>query len=179
MTPDARLFPQGMSFIGDNVRHSGLRFGVWTAPFEVSERAWVFQQHKDWLVHNMAGEPLRIGRVTDGTDLLYVLDTTNPGAQEYLRQTYRTLTRQWGVRFIKMDFMEDLAVEGKGMLRMAALPLLQARWEASLPLRGWRTACAYCVVPGGRCAAESNPAKCTKKLEGESGDAVYSSGVRL
>jgi alpha-galactosidase len=113
MTSDAGLFPQGMGFVGDRVRHYGLRFGVWTAPFEVSERAWVFEHHKDWLVHNMAGQPLRIGHVTEGKDQLYVLDTTNPGAQEYLRQTYRTLKNEWGVRFIKMDFMEDSAVEGK------------------------------------------------------------------
>jgi alpha-galactosidase len=44
--------------------------------------------------------------------LIYVLDTTNPGAQEYLRQTYRTLVREWGVRFIKLDFMDSSAIEG-------------------------------------------------------------------
>jgi len=36
---------------------------------------------------------------------------THPGAQEYLRKTYATL-REWGVRFIKMDFMDDTAIEG-------------------------------------------------------------------
>ena len=46
------------------------------------------------------------------SDLIYVLDTTNPGAQEYLRQTYRTLVREWGVRFIKLDFMDSSAIEG-------------------------------------------------------------------
>ena len=91
--------------------HDGLTFGVWTAPFEVSERAWVYQNHKDWLVHNAAGAPLHIGYVTNGQEPLYVLDTTHPGAQEYLRQTYTTL-REMGVRFIKMDFMDDTAVEG-------------------------------------------------------------------
>ncbi len=111
-TPDAGLFPRGMEFIGDRVRHNGLRFGLWTAPFEVSERAWVFQNHKDWLVHNRAGAPLHIGHVTENKDPLYVIDTTNPEAQNYLRQTYRTLKDQWGVRFIKMDFMDDTAVEG-------------------------------------------------------------------
>jgi hypothetical protein len=40
-----------------------------------------------------------------------VLDTTNPGAQEYLKQTYSALYN-WGIRFIKMDFMDDTAVEG-------------------------------------------------------------------
>ena len=37
---------------------------------------------------------------------------THPGAQEYLRQTYKTLVREWGVRFIKLDFMDTTAIEG-------------------------------------------------------------------
>jgi hypothetical protein len=111
LTPDANLFPRGLSYVGDVVRRNGLTFGVWTAPFEVSERAWVYQNHKDWLLHNAAGQLIHIGNVTNHTDRLYVLDTTNPGAQDYLKQTYSTLYN-WGVRFIKMDFMDDSAVEG-------------------------------------------------------------------
>lgn len=110
-TPDVALFPRGVGYVGDQVRHNGLTFGVWTAPFEVSERAWVFQNHKDWLLHNSAGQLIHIGYVTDHNDPLYVLDTTNPGAQSYLRQTYTTLYN-FGVRFIKMDFMDDSAIEG-------------------------------------------------------------------
>jgi alpha-galactosidase len=110
-TPDVNLFPRGLGYVGDAVRRNGLTFGVWTAPFEVSERAWVYQNHKDWLLHNAAGQLIHIGNVTNHTDLLYVLDTTNPGAQNYLRQTYSALYN-WGVRFIKMDFMDDSAVEG-------------------------------------------------------------------
>ncbi len=110
-TPDANLFPRGLGYVADSVRGNGLTFGVWTAPFEVSERAWVYQNHKDWLLHNAAGQLIHIGDVTEHKDLLYVLDTTNPGAQEYLKQTYSALYN-WGVRFIKMDFMDDSAVEG-------------------------------------------------------------------
>jgi hypothetical protein len=110
-TPDANLFPRGLGYVGDEVRRRGLTFGVWTAPFEVSDRAWVYENHKDWLLHNAAGELIHIGHVTVRNDPLYVLDTTNPGAQDYLKQTYTTLYN-WGVRFIKMDFMDDTAVEG-------------------------------------------------------------------
>ena len=110
-TPDANLFPRGLGYIANVVRSNGLIFGVWTAPFQVSERAWVYQNHKEWLLHNAAGQLIHTGFVTDHNDQLYVLDTTNPGAQQYLRQTYTSLYN-WGVRFIKMDFMDDTAVEG-------------------------------------------------------------------
>src|SRR5581483_2449772 len=104
-TPDAARFPNGIVTLAHEIGRLGLKLGVWTAPFEVSMRSWVYQNHKDWLVHNAAGEPIQLGREITQFDKLYALDTTHPGAQDYLRQTYRILTREWGVRYIKMDFM--------------------------------------------------------------------------
>lgn len=112
ITPNATQFPHGMRSLGYAITHHGLTFGIWTAPFEVSERSWVYQNHKDWLVHDAQGKPIFIGYVSRHGDPLYVLDTTNPGAQAYLRKTYRVLTREWGVRYIKLDFMDSSAIEG-------------------------------------------------------------------
>jgi alpha-galactosidase len=112
-TPNATQFPDGMRFVGHYLTGKGLTFGVWTAPFEVTTRAWVYEHHKDWFVHNAKGEPIPIGDVwNQKTDTLYALDTTHPGAQQYMRDTYRTLVREWGVRFIKLDFMDTTAIEG-------------------------------------------------------------------
>ncbi len=102
-----------MRVVGHHITGDGLTFGVWTAPFEVTSRAWVYEHHKDWLVHNAKGEPISGREVwNQKTDLLFMLDTTHPGAQDYLRQTYSTLVREWGVRFIKLDFMDTSAIEG-------------------------------------------------------------------
>lgn len=111
-TPNATLFPEGVGKFEHQVADQGLTPGIWTAPFEVSERSWVFQHHPDWLVHNAQGAPIHLGTVTDGKEQLYAIDPTHPDAQAYLRKTYTTLTQDWGVRYIKMDFMEDSAVEG-------------------------------------------------------------------
>jgi alpha-galactosidase len=112
-TANATQFPDGMRFVGRHITGDGLTFGIWTGPFEVTSRAWVYENHKDWLVHNAKGEPIPGRRVwNQKTDVLYTLDTTHPGAQEYLRQTYKTLVREWGVRFIKLDFMDTTAIEG-------------------------------------------------------------------
>lgn len=110
-TPDESLFPRGITPLEDDVRRLGLMPGIWTAPFEISERASVYQQHPDWLVKNAEGRPIHAGLI-DGKESIYILDTTNPGAQEYLRATYRKLVQEWGIRYIKLDFMEDSAVEG-------------------------------------------------------------------
>ncbi len=112
-TPDATRFPEGMLNLEHKITRLGLQPGIWTAPFEVTERASVYQNHKDWLVHNAGGEPISVGEVGEGVpDRIFVLDSTHPGAQEYLRQTYRTLVREWNIRYIKLDFMDTTAIEG-------------------------------------------------------------------
>ena len=114
-TANATNFPDGMAALEDKVQRLGLTPGIWTAPFEISERSWVYQNHKDWLVHNAQGAPIHAGYVIaeKKQDPLYIIDTTNPGAQNYLRQTYTTLARDWGIRYIKLDFMDDSAIEGR------------------------------------------------------------------
>jgi alpha-galactosidase len=113
VTANATQFPDGMGFVAHHILRDGLTVGLWTAPFEVSSRAWIYEHHKDWLVHNAKGEPIPLEDVwRQGVDTLYALDTTHPGAQEYLRQTYKTLVGEWGVRFIKLDFMDTTAIEG-------------------------------------------------------------------
>jgi hypothetical protein len=112
-TANATQFPDGMRFVGHHITRDGLVLGLWTAPFEVTSRAWVYEHHKDWLVHNAKGEPISLGNVWDQkTDVIFALDTTNPEAQEYLRQTYKKIVREWGARFIKLDFMDSTAIEG-------------------------------------------------------------------
>ena len=110
---NASKFPHGMRELTDRIRQLGLRIGVWTAPFEVGERSSVYEQHKDWLVHNHKGEPIPVTKDEEvPSERVFVLDATNPAAQEFLRQTYRTLVREWGVKYIKLDFMDNTAIEG-------------------------------------------------------------------
>ena len=112
-TPNASQFPAGMRDLTHQIERLGLKVGVWTAPFEVGERAWIYEHHKDWLVHNAHGDPISIGLAEEVEgEHLFVLDVTHPDAQRYLGQMFRTLVREWGVRYIKMDFMDNSAIEG-------------------------------------------------------------------
>jgi len=110
--PNASQFSHGMWDLAHRICRLGLKVGVWTAPFEVGERAWIYEHHKDWLLHNAHGDPISIGKAEEVEgERLFVLDVTHPDAQEYLRQTYRTLVREWGARYIKLDFMDNTAIE--------------------------------------------------------------------
>lgn len=110
-TPDATRYPHGMANLIYKIHGLGLTPALWTSPFQVSVRSWVYQHHRDWLLKNANGQPIH-GGMAGGRDPLFILDTTNPGAQNYLRMTYSTLVHQWGARFIKLDFMDETAVEG-------------------------------------------------------------------
>lgn len=112
MTPNATRWPGGVEAFGHRVGHLGLKFGMWVAPFRVGQKAWVYENHKDWLVHNAEGKPIQIGFIESSRDPIYVLDATHPDAQEYLRRTFRMLSRDWGARYFKLDFMDDTAIEG-------------------------------------------------------------------
>jgi alpha-galactosidase len=109
---NATLFPDGLRQFGHRLCELGLNFAMWTGPFRVAQRAWVYENHPEWLVHNAQGKPIQIGFIESSHDPLYVLDATHPGAQEYMRQTYRTLSRDYGARYFKLDFMDDTAIEG-------------------------------------------------------------------
>ena len=111
--PNASKFPHGMRPLTQRIQQLGLKIGIWTAPFEVGERSSVYENHKDWLVHNAKGDPIPVTKDEEvPSERVFVLDTTNPGAQEFLRQTYRTLVREWGAKYIKLDFMDNTAIEG-------------------------------------------------------------------
>ena len=85
--------------------------GIWTAPFEVSERSWIYQNHPDWLVHNAKGQPIHAGIVAAKRQALHARHDQS-GRAGLSRQTYATLAHEWGIRYIKMDFMDDSAIEG-------------------------------------------------------------------
>jgi alpha-galactosidase len=112
-TANASKFPHGMRPLTRSIAQHGLNVGIWTAPFEVGEFGSIYQNHKDWLVHNPKGEPIQV--TTDEevrSQKVFALDSTNPAAQDFLRETYRTLVREWQVKYIKLDFMDTTAVEG-------------------------------------------------------------------
>lgn len=114
LAPDRNLFPNGMEPLEKKIAALGLTPAIWTAPFEVSELSWVYKNHPEWLVKNADGKPIVLtGATPPNPGRIFALDPTHPGAQEYLRTTYSTMAGQWGIRYFKLDFMEDSAIEGR------------------------------------------------------------------
>ncbi len=88
------------------IRKKGFEPAIWVAPFVAEEGSHVFQQHPDWFIKNAQGKPLPSNEVTFGgwrRGPWYALDGTNPEAQKHLTAVFRTMRRDWGCTYFKLD----------------------------------------------------------------------------
>jgi len=108
-TANPGRFPDGLQSFAHGISRRGLNLGFWLAPLEVVTQASICNTHPDWFVHNAHGKPIVI---KGDPGRLFVLDATHPGARKYLQQMVRTMTRDWGARYLKLDFLEETAIEG-------------------------------------------------------------------
>jgi alpha-galactosidase len=110
---DARpQFPRGMAALLADIRSAGFTPGLWIAPFMVGNRSRLFAAHPDWVVKGRNdGKPLApmtfYGefRWHKRSEEYHVLDITNPDAEAYVREVFRTWATDWGCGYFKTDFM--------------------------------------------------------------------------
>jgi len=102
----------GSAFGGDvqgvlkQIRERGFQPAIWVAPFIAEEKSHLFQQHPDWFVKDDEGKPLQSDRVTFGGwrhGPWYVLDGSHPEVQQHFEKLFRTMRREWGCTYFKLD----------------------------------------------------------------------------
>lgn len=113
---------ESLQGIADRIANTGRRSGIWLAPFLVFPDSDLAANHPDWLVGG-ATSPVHVGQ-NWGRDL-YALDTTHPGAMEWISEVFRTM-HGWGFDFFKIDFIYAAAVTG-------------ARYEDVSPMSAYRS----------------------------------------
>jgi alpha-galactosidase len=102
----------GQAFGGDvqgvlqAIRKQGFEPAIWVAPFIAEAGSHIFQQHPDWFMKGDDGKPLPADKVTfQGwrRGPWYALDGANPEVQKHLENVFRTMRRDWGVTYFKLD----------------------------------------------------------------------------
>jgi hypothetical protein len=90
-------YPSGMLSTASAIRKAGMTAGLWLIPFAGSSDDPWFADKAAWFAKKPDGSPYdtRWG----GT----CFDLTRPDTQGYLKSVIRTLTRDWGYRYLKMD----------------------------------------------------------------------------
>jgi alpha-galactosidase len=90
----------------DEIRKRGFEPAIWVAPFIAEAASEVFQQHRDWFITGDDGAPLRSDDVTFGgwrRGPWYALDGTHPDVQAHFERVFRTMRREWGCTYFKLD----------------------------------------------------------------------------
>ncbi len=88
------------------IRERGFEPAIWVAPFIAEEKSNLFQRHPDWFIKDGEGKPLRSDKVTFGgwrRGPWYALDGTHPEVQKHYENLFRTMRREWGCTYFKLD----------------------------------------------------------------------------
>lgn len=88
------------------IRKRGFEPAIWVAPFIAEAGSILFKQHPEWFVRDADEAPLRADKVTFGgwrRGPWYAVDGTHPGAQAHLEHVFRTMRREWGCTYFKLD----------------------------------------------------------------------------
>ena len=102
----------GKAFGGDvrtvleDIRKRGFEPAIWVAPFIADAGSRVFREHPEWFVRGADGKPMPSDRVGFGGWRMgpwYCIDGTHPGAQAHLENVFRTMRREWGCGYFKLD----------------------------------------------------------------------------
>lgn len=107
-TPNEK-FPSGMRFAANKIKELGYIPGIWTPPFLVSPTSSLAKTHPEWLLKTSVGENHTF---TMNNEEHWVIDPTYPGVLEYLEESYRKLSEDWGFRYFKFDFMRAIFLDG-------------------------------------------------------------------
>ena len=127
LAPDPVRFPDGMAGFPAACAERGLIPGIWLAPFLVEKESAVATEHPDWLLRNAAGELVAAGGNWSGA---WALDTRNPSVREHIAHFMGTVTREWGYKLLKLDFLFGACLEphdgmNRGELMADAIDLLR------------------------------------------------------
>ena len=90
-------YPSGMKPMADTIHAAGFTSGLWLIPFAGTSADPWFADKQDWFAKKPDGRPYdtRWG----GT----CFDLTRADTQTYLKDVIRTITHDWGYRYLKMD----------------------------------------------------------------------------
>ncbi|MBL0745752.1 glycoside hydrolase family 36 protein [Chryseolinea lacunae] len=101
-----RSFSGGVTDVLGRIKEAGFEPAIWVAPFICDSTSSIFREHKDWLVKDENGHPLRSDKVGFGgwrRGPWYVLDGTNPHVQRHFETIFSTMREKWGCTYFKLD----------------------------------------------------------------------------
>lgn len=124
---DKNKFPSGMKAVANQIHKSGMKAGLWLAPFAGVKKSRLFKEHSDWFIKDKNGKPYITG---PNWGTFYALDIYNEEARGYIRSVFDTVLNSWGYDLVKLDFLYASAVlpihgKTRGEIMCDAMDLLR------------------------------------------------------
>lgn len=120
---DEKKFPHGMKWISDQIHERGLKSGLWIVPLGTGEEK-DYLENKELFLQNDEGGPV------ESWSGLYSLDPTHPKTKERVFETLRTVVKDWGYDYVKVDGLELGGTYGD---RMFTLPEVVRHFHTQEP----------------------------------------------
>lgn len=99
-------FPGGMRLLAEEIRREKLLPGLWLAPFLVRKKSEFFQKYPEAVLKDRDGKPVpALWNPLWGMDYTYCLDVTHPTSRDFLENVFKTLVKEYGYPYLKLDFL--------------------------------------------------------------------------
>ena len=124
---DTAKFPEGLEMISQQIHESGMKAGIWLAPFVCEKNSACYRQHPDWLVRDASGNPLCAG---SNWSCFYPLNLELDEVRHYLREVFHQVLDVWNFDLVKLDFLYAVAIQPtlhktRGQLMCEAMDFLR------------------------------------------------------
>jgi len=134
-------FPLGMAHVAKEVKAlpGSVKPGLWLAPFICERKSKLWQEHRDWVLRDGRGKPVKAGYNPHWSGWFYALDFHNEEFREYLRRVFSTVFDDWGFELVKLDFLYAAALrptptKTRGQIMTEAMEFLRALCKDKLIL---------------------------------------------
>ena len=104
-----KLFPGGMKDAADKIKELGYKPGIWTCPYLVDSSSNLAKKHPEWVLKTSKGDHYIFKM--NGVDH-WVFDLTYPGVLQYIEESFRRISEDWGYQYFKFDFMRAVVMDG-------------------------------------------------------------------
>jgi hypothetical protein len=105
-----------LDVVARDIASSGMRPGLWLAPFAADKHSDIAKLHPEWIIRNDRGVP---ANSSNCGKFFYGLDATNPKVREHVFKAIRRAVQEWGFKVLKIDFLYAACLEGNGKYDMS------------------------------------------------------------
>ncbi len=104
-TTHSSSFPGGLPRVIKAISEAGYKPGITLSPFICSSKSQIFRERLELMARDNKGRLIKVGKSHDQGGSLYLLDLYNPQVINHIKRTIKTMTIEWKVALLKMDYL--------------------------------------------------------------------------